>query len=196
MPAQLLSSRYVFALDLVAQLFRDIDRKVSGVPYVTHLYGVSHILCQVTDDEDVHIAGLLHDVIEDISHEVYGPDQLKADFGERIYEMVVTVTHDEARYGKREARERYLQQLQSGAIEACLVSAADLLHNASDVVDSYEQNPALMTERMGGERVELREWFWQERFTILQQRLGKDHQLVQALHGVMQDISAVHAKIR
>lgn len=196
MPAQLLSSRYVFALELVARLFRDIDRKVSGIPYVTHLYGVSHILCQVTDDEDVHIAGLLHDVIEDISPDVYLPEQLKADFGERIYEIVTTVSHDESRYEKKEARQRYLQQIQSGTIEACLVSAADLLYNASDVVRNYQQNPELMAERMGGERVEMREWFWQERFVILQKRLGKDHSLVQALTSVMQDISAVHAKIR
>lgn len=196
MQQQLLSARYVQALELVARLFRDENRKMSDTPYVTHLCGVSHILAQLTDDEDVLIAGLLHDVVEDISPEVYTAAQLEIDFGARVRQLVEAVSHDDTRYEKREARQRYLDQITDGPIEACLVSGADLLYNAADIVRNYTRDPALLAQHMGGERAALREWFWQARFAIVQKRLGADHKLVQELANVMQDLTAVHDKIR
>ena len=37
-----------------------------GLPYISRLFSVAWILSSYTDDEDTIIAGLLHDILEDV----------------------------------------------------------------------------------------------------------------------------------
>lgn len=62
----LLSPRLRCAINAAARAHRDQVRKGSGIPYVSHVYAVMFLLSQVTDDEDILIAGLLHDTLEDV----------------------------------------------------------------------------------------------------------------------------------
>jgi GTP pyrophosphokinase len=59
--------------------------RVSGDPYIIHPVAVACILAEMEMDATTVAAGLLHDTIED-THCSY--DQLKADFGEEIAELV------------------------------------------------------------------------------------------------------------
>lgn len=49
-------------IDLVSSLHANQKRKGSDTPYVSHCFGVAFILSNYTSDEDIIIAGLLHDV--------------------------------------------------------------------------------------------------------------------------------------
>lgn len=187
--------QYKFALELVADLFRDVNRTLSGLPYVVHLVGVSYMVGKVTDDEDVIIAALLHDVLEDIPADVYSEPQMRAQFGDKITDIVKTVSHDDSTYGKKESRERYLKQINEGTTEACIVSAADLLHNATDIVYLYGRNPSIVQSKFGGERAKFRVWFWGERYRILKSRLGNDNKIIQELDTVMPKLDKVHSEI-
>ena len=52
------------AIKKAATLHRAQNRKgEDDLPYVTHLFSVAVILSQYTSDEDVIVAGLLHDTI-------------------------------------------------------------------------------------------------------------------------------------
>ncbi len=195
METKLLSLRYKTALELVAKLFAGKFREISKLPYIVHLVGVSHIVQQVSDNEDVHIAALLHDVLEDIDASEYSLEQMKNDFGINVTTMVQTVSHNAPKYGKLESRKIYLKQIKNGTIEACLVSAADLLHNAQDIVCLYETMPDEVRQVFGGERAQDRVWFWTERFIIFEDRLGKDHKLVQTLVPVLQRLKVIHKEI-
>ena len=96
--------KYKTALELVAVLFRNEQRLLSGLPYIVHLVGVSYIVGRATDDEDVIVAALLHDVLEDISPDRYSESDMRRDFGDRITDIVKTVSHDERKYDKELAR--------------------------------------------------------------------------------------------
>ena len=72
------SRRYEAALVLAAQAHRGQVRKVGGVPYITHVVHVSTILLRYGYPEDVVIAGLLHDIVEDTDIPL---EQIEADFG-------------------------------------------------------------------------------------------------------------------
>lgn len=79
---------YTRAYELVSCLFANItDRE--GEPYIGHLVRVSDALT----NPDTKVAGLLHDVVEDIDFITF--DTLKElKFNEQIIEMVRIVTHD------------------------------------------------------------------------------------------------------
>ncbi len=196
MRSELLSPQYKKALDLVAVLFRDIRRKDGEIPYIVHLVGVSHIVARATDDEAVHIAGLLHDTIEDIPPEIYSEAMMRQDFGDKITEIVKTVSHDIPQYGKEEAHRRYLEQITNGPLEACLVSAADMLYNSLDMIQMYQENPELMKQKFGGHKVPGRLQFWGERLRILTERLGNDNVIIKELTPIWEQLTAIHREIQ
>lgn len=193
--SKLLTDSYRMAVDIAAELFRDINRQITGLPYIVHLISVSHIVAKVTDCEAAHIAALLHDVLEDIPEEVYSEADMRRDFGEQVTEIVKTVSHDEGRYGKAKAREVYLEQIRQGSVEACIVSAADLLSNTMDIVSEYTAQPEKVKTVFGGKSTERRQWFWQERYTILAKRLGNDHPIIKELEELLSKLWAIHSKI-
>ena len=179
-----MTQRFLFALETAARLFDGRYRDMGDVPYVAHLFGVCSIVQEVTQDEDVRIAALLHDVLEDIAPDMYDEVQMTHDFGERVTALVRTVSHEESRYDKDEARRRYIAQLQGGPVEACIISAADMLHNGRDILMWLERSPDKACERFTDERAMRRSWFWHGRFVVICERLGVSHSLVRDLQSL------------
>lgn len=195
MQTALLSLKYKKALDLVAHLFDGVYRAGGSVPYLVHLVGVSHITRHVSDDESVHIAALLHDVLEDIDPRMYDEEKMRADFGDKITDIVKAVSQDTRTYTKPEAIRRYLIQLETGALEACLVSAADLLQNSLDMVELADVNVEALKERFGGMGAVSREKFITERYKILRSRLGTNHPIIADLQPILQKLTKIHSEI-
>jgi GTP pyrophosphokinase len=64
----------------------------TGRPYFfAHLIQVHNILQDVTDDEEILCAGLLHDIIEDTDTSY---DELIHEFNKEIADLVLEVTHE------------------------------------------------------------------------------------------------------
>lgn len=66
-------------------------RKYGNIPYILHPLEVAAIIGTMTDDEDVICAGLLHDTIEDTDTT---PEEIREEFGSRIYALVCSETED------------------------------------------------------------------------------------------------------
>lgn len=83
-----ISDDYERAFQLVSYLFHDKKDK-AGVPYMDHLVSVSNML----NTRTTKIAGLLHDVLEDIPS--FTVDDLKIlGFSDEVVEIVKIVTKD------------------------------------------------------------------------------------------------------
>ena len=66
-------------------------RKMAGTPYILHPLEVAAIIGSVTNNEDVMIAGLLHDTIEDCDTD---PKLIREKFGPRVSALVQSETED------------------------------------------------------------------------------------------------------
>ena len=64
----MLTERYSKALEFAKEAHKGIVRKTSDTPYITHPIEVAEIVAQMSSDEDVIIAALLHDVVEDTAY--------------------------------------------------------------------------------------------------------------------------------
>ena len=82
------SPRYDAALILAAVAHRNQLRKGSDLPYIAHPVHVSVILIQHGFGEDMAIAGLLHDVVEDTDVPI---EAICAEFGPEIARLVAAV---------------------------------------------------------------------------------------------------------
>lgn len=119
-------------------------RKASRVPYVAHLFSVVALVLEAGGDEDQAVAALLHDALEDAPDRAASERRAEAigeEFGERVLAIVRGCTDGDPEERRALAwhvrKERYVAGLGECAEEALLVSAADKLHNARQLLYDY-----------------------------------------------------------
>jgi (p)ppGpp synthase/HD superfamily hydrolase len=128
-------------------------RKASTIPYIAHLMGVASLVLEAGGDEDLAIAALLHDVVEDCGG---APmlNKVHRQFGSRVAKIVEGCT-DTDKYPKppwRERKEYYLEHLKSADADTRLVSAADKLNNVRSILSDYRKIGESVWERFNGGR--------------------------------------------
>ncbi len=105
------------------------QKRKTGEPYYHHPVAVATMLLPCTKDEDVIIAALLHDLVEDTA---FSPYQMELLFGRRVANIVEEVTHLHDRFGRKVklSKSKTLKDLlEKGSKESLLVKVADRLHN-------------------------------------------------------------------
>jgi (p)ppGpp synthase/HD superfamily hydrolase len=123
---------------------------IEPYPYITHLVSVAFILSDYGADENTIVAGLLHDSLEDTS---YTPEELEADFGADVREIVEGVTDalhaERERYTWKERQERYLKTLALAPRPSLMIATADKIHNMRSIVEEYSDQPTLFLKHFG-----------------------------------------------
>jgi (p)ppGpp synthase/HD superfamily hydrolase len=153
------SYRIELALKAATVLHKGQVRKGSvAVPYVSHLFAVAMIAMDYTDNEDILIAALLHDTLEDTD---YTPAELEEDFGGNVREIVEAIS---------EPKDHYSKQLRDAPLEALVVSAADKIHNMRSIVEEYFDDHHRFVADFGGSLDE-RILIYQEISNMLNRRL-------------------------
>ena len=128
-------------------------RKASTIPYVAHLMGVASLVLEAGGDEELAIAALLHDVVEDCGG---APmlNRIRRDFGSRVAKVVEGCT-DADTYLKppwRERKERYIRHLKGADAGTRLVAAADKLNNVRSILSDYRALGDFVWSRFNGGR--------------------------------------------
>ncbi len=126
-----LTTRLEKALRLASLWHRGQRRKQSDLPYIQHPFAVALILDRLGFEEDVVIAGLLHDAVEDTEATI---EMIREEFGERVADLVASSTEEkrdaEGRKRPWEDRKRdHLESLAKASVDARAVVLADKLHN-------------------------------------------------------------------
>lgn len=176
------STRIHKALQQAALWHRDQVRKdLEKTPYIVHLVSVMLLLSEFTEDEDVLIAGLFHDVLEDVDLKLAGV--IEHQFGARVLELVESVSEDkdpqaesDAQATWRNRKNGYLEKLAHDSKDALLISAADKVDNWEGMVNSIRLNGLKATEGFNAP-LDDRMWFAEEVVKSLRNRVG-DHALV------------------
>ena len=121
-----LSPKVLQALEFASIAHKGQFRKFpANVPYISHLVAVAQILSNAHYREEVIIAGLLHDIIED-TH--FNAEDIAEPFGNEALDLVIAVTETKSLPWK-ERKEKYLSQIEAASEEAKAISAADLFAN-------------------------------------------------------------------
>jgi (p)ppGpp synthase/HD superfamily hydrolase len=152
-PGIKLGPRFLRAFLFAAEKHKKQTRKASSIPYIAHLMGVASLVLEAGGDEDLAIAALLHDVVEDCG----GAPMLREvrrRFGNRVAKVVDGCT-DSDTFPKppwRERKESYLRRLQQADADTHLVSAADKLNNVRSILSDYREIGESIWSRFNGGR--------------------------------------------
>lgn len=103
-----------------------LRKATEPVPYVVHPLHVALILARWGQEEDVIVAGLLHDVVEDC--EGWNLAQIEAEFGRHVAHMVGELTEDKSK-GWEERKRHGVEHVPHMSPQSATVKAADKLHN-------------------------------------------------------------------
>jgi (p)ppGpp synthase/HD superfamily hydrolase len=152
-PPQKLGPRFRRAFLFAADKHAGQARKASTIPYIAHLMGVASLVLEFGGDEDLAIAALLHDVVEDCG----GAPMLKEverRFGFRVAKIVEGCTDSDSdpKPPWRERKEKYLQHLKTADANTRLVSAADKLNNVRSILADYREVGESIWARFNGGR--------------------------------------------
>ncbi len=112
----------------------DQRRKYTDAPYYIHPFEVARILASIRASEEVQIAGLLHDVIEDCG---VTKEEIAAQFGTRVADLVDMVTDvskpEDGNRATRKALDR--DHVAKADADGQTIKLADLISNARSIVE-------------------------------------------------------------
>lgn len=110
-------------------------RKGSPRPYINHCMEVARILNKFGYSEEIIVAGLLHDTVEESEITL---EDLRREYGEEISNLVKYVTEDKSpglSWTKRKVM--YIKNLTDAPEGSVVVSAADKLHNVTEILQDW-----------------------------------------------------------
>ena len=107
-------------------------RKYHGTPYISHPLAVAEIVKSVPHTEEMLVAAVLHDVVEDTSVTL---EQIVEEFGTKVGELVHFLTDvSKPEDGNRAHRKQLdAEHNAKGPAEAQTIKVADLIHNSMDI---------------------------------------------------------------
>jgi len=187
------SARYDAALTLAARAHRYQTRKGSDIPYIVHPVQVSVILLRHGFAEDVLLAGLLHDVVEDQDVPLA---QIEAGFGPSVAAAVAALTERKKEGDMprpwRDRKQEALSQLRQASRAALAVKAADVTHNARTLTaDLQRQGLALWEHYARGPEDTL--WYMGQVAEIVRRGL-QAHPLVREMEAAIEDLAQTIAR--
>jgi (p)ppGpp synthase/HD superfamily hydrolase len=144
---------FMQAFTFAAEKHAKQTRKASTIPYIAHLMGVASLVLEAGGDEDLAIAALLHDVVEDCGG-VPMLKEVRRRFGKRVAKIVdeCTDAYTEPKPPWRERKEKYIARLKHADADARLVSAADKLNNVRSILSDYREIGEQVWARFNGGR--------------------------------------------
>jgi GTP pyrophosphokinase len=135
-----LTDRFERALLYATHVHGGQVRKGTTTPYVAHLLAVAATVLEYGGDEDLAIAALLHDSVEDQGGRARLED-VRNRFGERVARIVEACLDSLANTAKgerkahwQERKESYIAHLGSADEDILRVSLADKVHNARAIL--------------------------------------------------------------
>lgn len=191
-----LSGRFTEAIEYARQHHTEF-RKGTDIPYMAHLLGVAALVMgeaggRVLVTEDMVLAALLHDVVEDHGgmtrlHEV------EQRFGTNVARMVEGLSDSfaENQQPKDEWKKRkseYIERLRHEPDDVLLISSADKLYNAKAILDDFKDIGEAIWKRFnrGGDQ---QLWYFDELLAVY--LLRPRNRIVNELERTVRDLAAL-----
>ncbi len=132
----------------VHELDQQQKRKGKDIPYITHPLSVGLILALSGASEELVAAGILHDTIEDsLAEKKVTEEMLTERFGKNIAALVASVSEFHKDQSWEVRKQEALDHIRLFSHESLLLKSADILSNASELLDDYEQIGDLVFDR-------------------------------------------------
>jgi (p)ppGpp synthase/HD superfamily hydrolase len=130
-------------------------RKGTDIPYISHPMEVMQILTENGCPENVIIAGILHDTLEDTGT---APEEILDRFGEDVLKIVIAESEDKSKTWK-ERKQATIDHMAGASLDVKLVCCADKLSNLRSMAADKEDVGDKLWERFNAGKSNI-EWYY------------------------------------
>jgi len=155
------------AIELAARAHRGHCRKGTQIPYIVHPLAVAKILIDTGCPEDVVVAGILHDTVEDTPLSL---DEIRQGFGDAVARIVQGASEPDKSRPWEERKAHTIESLRTASEAVLLVSCADKIENLRAIREDRERVGEEVWTRFRRGR-EQQEWYYRSVFAVLEERL-------------------------
>lgn len=128
-------------------------RKGKDIAYIVHPLSVGLILSLAGASEEIIVAGILHDTLEDsITKKKITKKMLAKEFNKEIADLVVSVTEENKQLPWDVRKQEALEHIKSFSHGSLLIKSADILNNASELLEDYEKNGETVFDRFNTQK--------------------------------------------
>jgi (p)ppGpp synthase/HD superfamily hydrolase len=122
------------AIETAVKAHEKQKRKGTRIAYITHPFAVGITLARAGCSEEILVAGILHDTVEDARIK---PARIREEFGEKIASIVEKCTEPDKRSSWRKRKQHTLDSLKKAGVHVKFVVCADKLHNISTIATEH-----------------------------------------------------------
>ena len=155
------------AIEFAARAHRGHCRKGTEIPYIVHPLAVAKILIDAGCPEDVVVAGILHDTVEDTPVSL---DEIRHRFGGAVARIVEGASEPDKSKPWEERKAHTVEFLMTAPEEVLLVSCADKIENLEAIREDSEQIGEEVWGRFRRGR-EQQAWYYRSVLAVLARRL-------------------------
>jgi (p)ppGpp synthase/HD superfamily hydrolase len=130
-------------------------RKGTNLPYIVHPMEVMQILTENGCNENVIVAGILHDTLEDTDTT---PQEIEKEFGKEILAIVQSESEDKSKTWK-ERKQHTIDCLKTDSLETKLVCCADKLSNIRSMYVDFQNCGAELWKRFNASKEDIG-WYY------------------------------------
>lgn len=120
------------ALSFATNAHKDQVRKSTGNAFITHPMSVAVLLASEGCSEEVVIAGILHDVVEDTPIEL---EEIEEVFGKKVANLVWCASEPNKDLSWEERKIHTIETMKMYSLEEKMVICADKIHNVTSLIE-------------------------------------------------------------
>jgi len=158
------------AIEFATQAHTGQFRKGTELPYILHPLGVAEILIEYECSEEMVVAGILHDTVEDTPVTL---KDINENFGVRVANMVAALSESDKSDSWENRKQHTIDYLKSASIEVLLISCADKLHNIRAIQKDYEKYGEALWSRFNRPKTK-QSWYYQALAEVFISRAESD----------------------
>jgi (p)ppGpp synthase/HD superfamily hydrolase len=122
------------------EVYQKQKRKGKDIAYITHPLTVGVILARASTNEDVIVAGILHDTIEDsIDKKKVTRAMIAERFGKNVADLVDSVAEQRKDLDWESRKREALEHIRTFSHDSLLVKSADVISNVSEIIEDYRK---------------------------------------------------------
>ena len=169
------------AIEFAAKAHHGQYRKATRIPYITHPLNVGNILLEYGYSEELAVAGVLHDTVEDTPVTLA---EIRRVFGKRVARLVEGASEPDKSASWDKRKQHTIDRLKTAPVDVVVVACADKLDNVRSLRQDYPKLGEALWARFNRPK-EKQRWYYQSLTQVFMIRVGDKR--MQSLFDVFQD---------
>jgi (p)ppGpp synthase/HD superfamily hydrolase len=166
-----MKSEKVFeAIEFAVKAHRGQFRKGTKLPYILHPLGVAKILIEHECYEEIVIAGILHDTVEDTPVTL---DDIKEHFGVRVAGLVEALSEPDKSDSWENRKQHTIDYLKTAPVDVLLIACADKLNNIRAIQEDYAKHGETLWSRFNRPKMK-QKWYYQALADVFVSRIESE----------------------